>query len=131
MKAIGALVIVVSVLAAACGSSSPMSPTSATPAQIFAMNGSGNTVFNVPTSVTRIHITGTYTGFTSNFIVWAGPSNINCDSTFNLNCHLLVNDLVGTAYGRTVSDGTYVSPGSATMQIVDSSGVSWSFTEVR
>jgi hypothetical protein len=42
-----------------------------------------------------------------------------------------VNDLIGTSFGRTVSDGTYIiASGTSTLQIVDSSGVDWSLAEV-
>jgi hypothetical protein len=44
--------------------------------------------------------------------------------------HLVVNDLVGTAWGTTVSDGIYLTTGGV-VAITNSSGVSWSFTEVR
>jgi hypothetical protein len=101
------------------------------PTPIFQQSGVGNTVVDLPTSVVRLHIVGTYTACCSNFVVWDGPNTVNCDSTFNVNCRLLVNDLVGSAYGRTVSDGTYITTGGNSLQIVDSAGVSWSVTEVR
>ncbi len=100
-------------------------------APIFAMNGAGNTVFTIPASVIKARITGTYTGFGSNFIVWIGGQNIACGVVISNACNLIVNDLIGTGYGRTVSDGTYFTGGATSVSIIDSTGVSWSFTEVR
>jgi hypothetical protein len=88
------------------------------PAQLFTQSGSGNNVFNMPTYISRIHIRGTFTGFCcSNFIVKIGSS-------------LVVNDIIGPSENSTVSDGVYLTSGG-TVQITDSSGVSWTFTEVR
>lgn len=84
---------------------------------LFSRSGSGNDVFDIPTCVTRIHIVGTYTGSSSNFVVHIGNS-------------LVVNELLGTFWGPTISDGTYVTTGG-TSQITNSLGVSWSFTQVR
>jgi hypothetical protein len=89
-------------------------------APLFTANGSGNTVFDMPTTVTRIHIVGTYTGNSSNFIVTIGG-------------HLVVNDIIGTSatFGsRTVSDGIYLTTGGV-VAITNSLGVVWSFAEVR
>jgi Abnormal spindle-like microcephaly-assoc'd, ASPM-SPD-2-Hydin len=88
------------------------------PNPIFTTSGSGNTVFDIPSYVTRIHITGTYSGFTSNFIVYVGSA-------------LVVNDLIGSAWASHTSDGTYLIAGGGTVQITNSSGVNWTFTEVR
>jgi hypothetical protein len=38
----------------------------------WTMSGTGNTVFDMPTRVSRVKITGTYTGFSSNFIIRVG-----------------------------------------------------------
>jgi len=83
----------------------------------FTRSGSGNNVFDMPTCVSRIHIVGSYSGFSSNFIVHIGGAHI-------------VNDLLGTFWGPTVSDGTYLTTGG-TVEIIDSLGVNWSFTQVR
>jgi hypothetical protein len=98
---------------------------------LFSRSGFGNTVFNVPTYVTKLRITGTYFGFTSNFIVWGGPNNAACGSAIVSGCILLVNDLIGTAYGKTVDDGTYLTNNQPQINIIDSSGVSWTITESR
>lgn len=84
---------------------------------LFTQSGVGNNVFNMPTTVTRIHIQGVFTGFTSNFIVTIGG-------------RLVVNDLVGSAWTPPVSDGVYLTTGGV-VAITNSGGVSWTFTEVR
>ncbi len=82
----------------------------------WSKSGSGDNVFDMPTYVSRVHVIGTYTGYTSNFIVWVGTQ-------------LLVNELLGTGWGTTKYDGTLLTAGG-TVQITNSSGVTWSFTEV-
>ena len=73
-----------------------------TPIPLFTQSGVGNTVFNVPATVSTLRITGTYTGFTTNFVVWIGPAGSACGQVINGNCRLLVNDLLGTAWGKNV-----------------------------
>jgi hypothetical protein len=84
---------------------------------VWSRSGVGDMVFDMPTTVSRVRIVGTYTGYSSNFIVWVGHD-------------LLVNELLGTGWGPTRYDGTLLTTGGVT-QITHSSGVSWSFTEVR
>jgi hypothetical protein len=85
---------------------------------LFRRSGSGDTVFDMPVDVARIHIVGTYNGFSSNFIVKIGG-------------RLIVNELLGTGWGQTRYDGTLLTGGGGTVAITNSSGVSWSFEEVR
>ena len=100
----------VNTLPISCGGSLAGTP-------IYSVSGSGNNVFDIPAYVARIRITGTFTGFSSNFIVHIGTA-------------LVVNDLLGTGFGKSVSDGVYlITPG--TVQITNSQGVAWTFTEVR
>jgi hypothetical protein len=101
------------------------------PTQLFFQSGAGNNVINIPTYVSKLRIVGSYGACCSNFIIWGGPANTPCGSGIFAGCHLIVNDLIDSAYGRTSSDGTYVVSGNATLQIIDSTGVSWSMTEVR
>jgi len=101
------------------------------PNQLFTVSGNGNNVINLPGYVNQLHISGTYGSCCSNFIVWGGPATAACGSAIISGCHLIVNDLIGTIYGRTISEGTYVVNGNATIQIIDSTGVSWSMVEVR
>ena len=83
----------------------------------FSRSGIGNTVFDLPSGITRIRIIGNYTGSSSNFIVRIGG-------------RLIVNELVGTYWQQTRHEGTYVISGTV-VEITNSSGVSWSFAEVR
>jgi hypothetical protein len=85
---------------------------------LFKRTGSGDTVFDMPADVARVHIVGTYTGFTSNFIVKIGG-------------RLIVNELLGTAWGTTRYEGTLLTGGGGVVAITNSSGVSWSVEEVR
>jgi len=84
---------------------------------LFTRSGIGDTVFDMPTTVRRVHIVGTYTGEGQNFIVWIGND-------------LLVNEILGTRWPQTVYDGTHVTTGGV-VQVKSSTGVAWSFTEVR
>jgi hypothetical protein len=105
----------------ACGGSSSTSPTSATP---WSRSGTGDMVFDMPTSVARVRIIGTYTGYSSNFVVWIGSAS-------QPESRLLVNELLGTGWGKTTYDGTVLTGGGGVTSISHSSGVVWSFTEVR
>ncbi len=83
---------------------------------IWSMSGTGDNVFDMPTYVSRVKITATYTHNSSNFIVYIAGK-------------LVVNELLGTYWDQTYFEGTYVTSGG-TVEIKYSSGVSWSFTEV-
>ncbi len=96
----------------------------------FSRSGNGNDVFTIPSYISKVRITGTYTANSSNFVVWNGPPNTNCDGTINVNCHLVVNDLIGTGWGKTVSDGVYLVSQNG-FQIILSTGVAWTLTEQR
>jgi hypothetical protein len=85
--------------------------------ELYRKSGSGDTVFDMPTDVSRIHVVGTYTGYSSNFIVKVGG-------------RLLVNELLGTGWSMTRYDGTLLTTGGV-VAITNSSGVNWSFEEVR
>jgi hypothetical protein len=80
-------------------------------------SGTGDMVFDMPTYVSRVRVTGTFNGYSSNFVVWVGS-------------HLLVNELLGTGWGHTSYDGTLLTSGGV-VQVTNSSGVSWSFSEVQ
>jgi hypothetical protein len=90
----------------------PLSPT-----PLFVMRGEGNATFNMPTAVSKVHITGAYLGVTSSFVVTIGGK-------------VVVNDLVGSQWTPAVSDGTYATTGG-TVAITNSTDVTWTFTEVR
>lgn len=84
---------------------------------VWSKAGSGDTVFDMPTHVSRVKITGDYTKNSSNFVVYIGG-------------RLIVNELVGTGWGTTHFEGTYVTSGGV-VEIKLSSGVAWTFMEVR
>jgi hypothetical protein len=86
---------------------------------IFTRSGSGDTVFDMPSYVSRVRITGAPATGCQNFIVYIAGS-------------LKVNVIVGTcsvADARTY-DGIVTSAGG-TVEVRGSTGVNWSFTEVR
>ena len=83
---------------------------------LWSRSGVGDMVFDMPTYVSRVRVVGTYTGYSSNFIVYVGG-------------RLLVNELLGTGWGTTRYDGTLLTTGGV-VEIKYSSGVLWSFTQV-
>jgi hypothetical protein len=89
------------------------------PLPIFTRSGTGANVLNIPTTVTRIRIQATYPGSCENFIV-------------HINGRGVVNEILGTcsvASGRTF-DGTFVTTGGLA-EVLFSTNISWTFTEVR
>jgi hypothetical protein len=85
----------------------------------FSRSGVGNTVFDMPTSVRRVHITGRYDQRCENFIIWIGG-------------RLVVNEILGTCSigsGPTYSGEHLVSGG--VVEITGSNGVAWSIQELR
>lgn len=78
------------------------------PTPLFTASGTGDNVFDIPSTVTRINIAADYSGFSSNFIVKIAGS-------------LVVNELMGTFWSQTHFSGTYLIHGG-TVQITDSSG---------
>jgi hypothetical protein len=127
MRKLLAVAVLLALPACGGGSSSPTPVTVATttttttlpPRPIFTASGSGDTVFDMPTSVARVKITGDYPSRSSNFIVKIGG-------------RLVVNEILGTssiAVGPHF-EGTYVTTGGV-VEITNSTGVSWTFTEVR
>ena len=125
MRKLIALGILAFLPACGGGSSSPTQvapPTTTTttlpPRPLFTISGSGDNVFDMPTSVTRVKITGDYPSRSTNFIVKIGG-------------RLIVNELLGTSWPNGPHfEGTYVTTGG-TVEITNSSGVVWTFTEVR
>jgi hypothetical protein len=86
------------------------------PGGLWSVSGVGDNVFTMPSSVLRVRITGVYTAFSRNFIVW-------------LNNRLLVNELLGTAWGQTRYEGVLLG-GGGLVQIQHSNGVAWTMTQV-
>lgn len=127
MRKLLAFAVLLALPACGGGSSSPTPvaavPTTTTttlpPRPLFTASGSGDTVFDMPTTVARVKITGDYSRFVQNFVVKIGG-------------RLVVNEILGTssiAVG-THFEGTYTTTGGTT-EITNSTGVSWTFTEVR
>ena len=87
------------------------------PTGLYVKTGTGDTVFTIPANVTKIRIQGSYAGVNSNFIVWVGDS-------------LPVNTTIGTTQSPPAFDGTYLVIGGSTVEIRNSSGVDWTFTQV-
>ena len=90
------------------------------PAALWSHSGTGNTVFDKPTSATRVRVIGEYDGFVQNFIVRCGGSSI-------------INTIIGTSGVADVLryEGVHNMGQCGEVEIVSSEGVSWSFTEVR
>jgi hypothetical protein len=88
---------------------------------IFSITGTGDTVFDMPLSVAKVHVVGTFNHSScSNFIVKVAG-------------RLLVNEIIGNCsigIGPTY-EGTLLTGGGGQVAITNSSGVEWSFTEVR
>lgn len=88
------------------------------PEALWTHGGAGNTVFTMPGYFTRVQIVGVYTGFSSNFIVRIGG-------------RLVVNELLGRGWTSTTYSGIHLTNGGGTVEITNSAGVQWSFTESR
>jgi len=86
----------------------------------FSRSGSGDNVFDLPSSVSRVRIVGDYGGSCQNFIV-------------KIAGRLIVNELLGPCSGIGLGrhfEGTFLTSGGV-VEITNSSGVSWSFTQVN
>ena len=86
----------------------------------FSRSGVGVTVFDMPLDVQRVRVVATYTGSCQNFIV-------------HLRGRGLVNEILGTCsvgIGPRY-DGTHQTNGGGLVEILNASGVQWSFEEIR
>lgn len=83
---------------------------------IWSKSGVGADVFDMPTYVSRVTITGTYPARGENFVVW-------------IDGHLIVNEILGTAWNSTTYSGTFLTSGGV-VEVKYSNGLSWSFTQV-
>jgi hypothetical protein len=91
------------------------------PPPIFKASGVGDNVFTLPSYVARVRVDATYPSSCQNFIV-------------HLNGRGLINVIIGTcsvADTRSPFSGTYATTGGGTVEIVSSTGVAWTFTELR
>lgn len=81
----------------------------------YTRSGSGNTVFDMPTNISRVRIFGRWNGTgTSNFIVRIGG-------------RLTVNEILRTT---GTYEGVHATTGGV-VEITNSSAIAWTFTEVR
>lgn len=90
----------------------------APPRPTFSRTGVGDSVFDMPVDVARVRIIGIYNGYTSNFIVKIGG-------------RLIVNELLGDGWGTRRYDGILLTGGGGVVSVEKSSGVNWSFEEIR
>jgi hypothetical protein len=91
------------------------------PSQVFSQSGVGDNVFTIPAYVTRVRVDATYGGTCQNFIV-------------NANSRLLINIIIGTcsvADTKSPFSGTYAVSGATQIAITSSTGIAWTFTELR
>jgi hypothetical protein len=93
-----------------------LAPTDAGVAELFTANGTGDTVFNLPATVTRLRIQATHGGSAHNFVVKVGAVTV-------------VDTQVGTSVSPPSFDSTLSVPAGAKVEVLDSSGVNWSFTQ--
>jgi hypothetical protein len=77
--------------------------------------GTGNTVFDMPTYVSRVRITGSYPSNSTNFIIRIGG-------------RLVVNELLGRAWGSTTYSGLHLTTGGV-VEITNSRDVEWTFAQ--
>lgn len=93
-------------------------PSPAPPA-LFTRTGTGANVFDMPTNVTRVRIVGDYSGSCENFIIRIAGKGV-------------VNEILGSCSIGIGShfDGTFLTTGGV-VEVLNSNGISWSFTEVR
>lgn len=98
---------------------------------LFVRSGVGDTVFDAPSKIQRIHVVATYTGNSQNFVLWVGQPGTACGVVISGSCSLLVNELMGRFWDQTRYEATLSTGGRTVMTIESSSGVSWTITEVR
>jgi hypothetical protein len=86
---------------------------------LLTKTGSGANVFDMPTSVSRVRNVGDYSGNCENFIIHIANRSV-------------VNEILGScsvASGRHY-EGTFVTSGGV-VEVLSSTSISWSFTELR
>ena len=82
------------------------------------IDGTGNSVFDKPSEVKHIRVEGFFPSVISNFMVHCGGE-------------LVINEIIGTSKPIQRYSGVHVMENCGTIEITNSSGVEWSFTEVR
>lgn len=125
MRKVLAFAVLLAMPACGGGSSSPTPVTVATttttttlPPTLWHIEGSGNTVFDMPRTVARVRIRGVWSGRgTSNFIVHIGNN-------------FTVNEILRNMPNLTY-EGIHLTGGGGVTEIVNSSEIAWTFDEVR
>lgn len=105
------------------GAAINVSGTGVNPNPIFVQSGVGDNVFTLPSYVTRVRVDATYTGSCQNFIVHVSTSVVS-----------LINVIIGTcsvADSRSPFSGTYAISNGGVVSITGSTGINWTFTELR
>lgn len=83
---------------------------------LWTRSGQGNTVFDMPTGIARVHIRGEWNQRdTSNFVVRIGG-------------RLVVNEVLRQSI---VYEGTHLTQGATVVEVSLSNQIAWTFTEVR
>ena len=85
--------------------------------KIWEKRGQGSDHFDMPRCVDRVRIIGIYNGHGTNFIV-------------QIEGRPVVGELLGTYWGQTQYSGVHLTNGGK-VEIVQSSGVAWSFKQLR
>jgi hypothetical protein len=86
------------------------------PTPLFTVSGTGNTVFDMPTTVARVRIQGRWLNRdNSNFIVRIGG-------------RLIVNEILRTSI---TYDAIHLTGGGGVTETINSVAIQWTFTEVR
>ena len=85
----------------------------------WSRSGRGRAWFDKPISAVRVRIRSRSTGYSDNFIVWCR----------NPRTSLVVNELVGTGWGNTGTDGIYRMADCREVAVLTESSVRWSFTQ--
>ena len=91
------------------------------PIPLFTASGIGDSVFDMPTTVARVRITATPTTSCQNFVVRIGGRAS------------IINVILGTCSVADAPslDSTYLTGGGGVVSITISTGIRWTFTEVR
>jgi HYDIN/CFA65/VesB family protein len=87
---------------------------------VWTQSGTGDKVFDMPTTVARVRIQAAPTTNCQNFVVLiAGASTVNV--------------ILGTCEAAAAPslDGTYLTGGGGAVSITISTGITWTFTEIR
>jgi len=101
-----------------------------TPPPLATFKGTGDDVITVPTSVKKVHIVATTPGRLAIFTVYVGPTGAPCGVKPTLECHLIVNAVLGTAQTPPTYEGTVLTGGEPQVSI-KANGVTWTISEVR